>query len=76
MNGPGRAGAIADDVRSGRRSAASVVEAALSAAAGRGIELGAVTRVLRERATAQAARIDAELRQAGIPARWPAYRSP
>jgi len=59
--GLGRAGEIADGVRSGRQSAVSIIEAALAAAAGSGVALCAVTRVLRERAMARAARIDAQV---------------
>src|SRR5258708_11624881 len=58
------AGAIADDVRSGRASATEIVGATLERIAARDGAINAFTAVLRERALAQARAVDA-LRAAG-----------
>jgi aspartyl-tRNA(Asn)/glutamyl-tRNA(Gln) amidotransferase subunit A len=58
---------MAAAVRSGRHTAAAIVDAALTAATGPGIQLCAITRVLRERAERRAAQIDACVRRGENP---------
>ena len=61
-----RAGAIAASVRAGRESALALVEACLATLPAADASLVAVTRILADRARAEAARVDGIVAAGGL----------